>query len=142
MTATPKDFSYEKSFSPDRHDRKAPRAGRSPSPEATLTAKARPTAQATRKGVVLLAVAIFCFTAAVSKHLTQISPTAEVVRARFAGHFLVVVLYLGRRFGPALKTTMPWWHVARSRTQLGATVFIFASLNCIGLVDCGLWRLS
>ena len=99
--------------------------------------KARPTAAATRKGVILLAFAIFCFTAmdAVAKHLVQIYPTAEVVWARFAGHFLFVVLYLGRRFGPALKTTMPWWHAARSLTQLGATVFFFSSLNYIGLAE-------
>ena len=88
-------------------------------------------------GVVLLAFAIFCFTAmdALAKHLVALYPTAEVVWARFAAHFLFVLLYLGRRIGPALVTTMPWLHVARSLTQLGATVFFFASLNYVGLAE-------
>ena len=96
-----------------------------------------PTAAATRKGVILLASGIFCFTAmdAVAKHLVDLYPTAQVIWARFAGHFLLVVLYLGRRIGPSLVTRMPWWHVARSLTQLGATVFFFVSLNFIGLAE-------
>ncbi len=102
-----------------------------------MTRIARPTAEATRKGVILLSLAIFCFTAmdAVAKYLIALYPTAEVIWARFAGHFLFVVLFLGRRIGPALVTTMPWLHVARSLTQLGATVFFFVSLNFIGLAE-------
>ena len=92
---------------------------------------------ATRRGVILLAAGIFCFTTmdAVAKVLVHLYPTAEVIWARFAGHFLCVVLYLGRRFWASLATTMPGWHVLRSLTQLGATVFFFASLNFIGLAE-------
>ena len=43
--------------------------------------------------------------------------------------------YLGPRFVGALKTSLPWWHLARSVTQLGATVFFFLSLNHIGLAE-------
>ena len=102
-----------------------------------MIANTRPTAEATRKGVILLAVGIFCFTAmdAVAKHLVQSYPTAQVIWARYAGHFLLVVLYLGRRIGPALVTRLPWWHVARALTQLGATAFFFLSLNFIGLAE-------
>ena len=94
-------------------------------------------AAATRRGVILLACGIFCFTAmdAVAKVLVQLYPTAEVVWARFAGHLLCVVLYLGRRFPASLATRMPFWHVVRSLTQLGATVFFFVSLNYIGLAE-------
>ena len=90
-----------------------------------------------RQGVILLACGIFCFTAmdAVAKVLVQLYPTTEVVWARFAGHFLCVVLYLGRRFKAALVTTMPWLHVARSLTQFGATVFFFVGLKFIGLAE-------
>ena len=94
-------------------------------------------ALATRRGVILLACGIFCFTAmdAVAKYLVHLYPTAEVIWARFAGHFLCVVLYLGRRFKASLVTALPWWHVARSVTQLGATSFFFISLNFIGLAE-------
>ncbi|MEO8241269.1 MAG: DMT family transporter [bacterium] len=85
----------------------------------------------------MMVLAIFCFTAmdAVAKALMQDYPTAEVIWARFAGHLLFVVLYLRRRLIPSLRTEMPWFHVARSATQLGATVFFFVSLNFIGLAE-------
>lgn len=97
----------------------------------------RPTQAQTRKGVLFLTMGIFCFTAmdALAKYLVAYYPTAEVVWARFIGHFVCVALYLGPRFVPSLKTTMPWWHLARSATQLGATVFFFLSLNYIGLAE-------
>ena len=95
------------------------------------------TARTTRNGIVFLALAIFAFTAmdAVAKGLVAHYPTAEVIWARFVGHLAFVLLYLGRRTLPALKTRYPWWHVARSLTQLGATAFFFASLNFIGLAE-------
>jgi drug/metabolite transporter (DMT)-like permease len=94
-------------------------------------------AAATRRGVILLACGIFCFTAmdAVAKTLVHLYPTAEVVWARFAGHFLCVLIYLNRRFPAALVTKMPGWHVLRSLTQLGATMFFFVSLNYVGLAE-------
>ena len=103
----------------------------------TMSSPAASKAAATRRGVILLACGIFCFTAmdAVAKVLVHLYPTAEVVWARFAGHFLCVVLYLNRRFPAALRTAMPGWHVLRSMTQLGATVFFFVSLNHIGLAE-------
>ncbi len=90
-----------------------------------------------QRGIVLITLGIFCFTAmdAVAKALLQTYPTTEVIWARFAGHLMFVVLYLGRRLGPSLVTTMPWWHVMRSLTQLGATLFFFLSLNYIGLAE-------
>jgi drug/metabolite transporter (DMT)-like permease len=102
-----------------------------------LTLGAATRAAATRRGVILLACGIFVFTAmdALAKVLVHLYPTAEVVWARFAGHFLCVVLYLRGRFWPALVTTMPFWHVARSLSQIGATVFFFASLRYIGLAE-------
>lgn len=96
-----------------------------------------PGASHTRRGMGFLALGIFCFTAmdAIAKHLVDHYPTAQVIWARYIGHFLCVALFLGRRFLPSLKTTMPWWHVLRSATQLGATVFFFLSLNYIGLAE-------
>lgn len=90
-----------------------------------------------RRGILFIALGIFCFTAmdAVAKQLMHTYPTAVVIWARFAGHLLFVALYLRARILPSLKTTMPWWHVARSLTQLGATIFFFASLNFVGLAE-------
>ncbi len=92
---------------------------------------------ALRRGIILIAAGIFCFTAmdALAKALLETYSTAIVVWARFAGHLLFVVLYLRARLLPSLVTTMPWWHVLRSFTQLGATVFFFLSLNYIGLAE-------
>lgn len=102
-----------------------------------LVTQASARSAATRRGVILLACGIFAFTAmdALAKVLLQLYPTAEVVWARFAGHFLCVVLYLRQRFWSSLATKMPLWHVARSLTQLGATVLFFTSLNYIGLAE-------
>ena len=96
-----------------------------------------PERAALRRGLILISAGFFCFTAmdAVAKTLLQTYPTAVVVWARYAGHLLFVVLYLGRRLGPSLVTTMPWIHVLRSTTQLGVTVFFFLSLNYIGLAE-------
>jgi drug/metabolite transporter (DMT)-like permease len=91
----------------------------------------------THRGMIFLALGIFCFTAmdAIAKYLVDLYPTAQVIWARYIGHFACVALYLGRRFGPALKTAMPGWHLLRSATQLGATVFFFLSLNYMGLAE-------
>lgn len=93
--------------------------------------------KATRKGIMLLAAAIFAFTAmdALAKHLVEIYPTAQVVWARNIGQLIFVVIYLNRRLPQAVKTQLPGLHVARSLTQLGATGFFFYSLTQIGLAE-------
>ena len=90
-----------------------------------------------RRGILFISLGIFCFTAmdAAAKALLETYPTAVVIWARFAGHLLFVALYLRSRFIPSLVTAWPWLHVARSLTQLGATVFFFASLNFVGLAE-------
>lgn len=95
------------------------------------------TTAATSRGIVFLALAIFCFTAmdALAKHLVAIYPTIEVVWARNVGQLGFVLLYLGPRLKQAVRTKLPGWHFLRSLTQLGATVFFFVSLNYIGLAE-------
>ena len=102
-----------------------------------MASPAAVTSHTTRNGIVLMALAIFAFTAmdAVAKDLVAHYPTIEVIWARFVGHLAFVLLYLGRRSLAALETRLPWWHVARSLTQLGATAFFFASLKFIGLAE-------
>jgi drug/metabolite transporter (DMT)-like permease len=96
-----------------------------------------PTEASTRKGILLMLLALLLFTAmdALAKGLVQTYPTAQVVWARFAGQLLLVVLILNIRLGPVLRTQFPGLHVIRSITQLGATAFFFASLNHIGLAE-------
>lgn len=90
-----------------------------------------------RRGILLLAAAIFAFTAmdALAKHLVGLYPTVEVVWARNLGQLIFVVLYLRGRLGAALVTRLPGWHLARSITQLGATGLFFLSLNHMGLAE-------
>ncbi len=92
---------------------------------------------ATRTGIILLALGIFCFTAmdALAKHLIGLYPTVEVVWARNVGQLGFVLLYLGPRLKQAVKTSLPGWHFLRSLTQLGATGFFFLALNYIGLAE-------
>jgi drug/metabolite transporter (DMT)-like permease len=91
----------------------------------------------TTRGILLMLLAILAFTAmdAVAKGLVQRYPTPQVVWARFAGQFLIVLLILNRNLGPVLRTRHPWLHLIRSACQLGATGLFFASLTQIGLAE-------
>lgn len=95
------------------------------------------TADATRKGILLMILAVFLFTImdATAKGLIGRYPAAQVVWARFAGQLLLVALILGPRIGPNLRTRHPWLHLWRSGFQLGATGFFFLSLAFIGLPE-------
>lgn len=92
---------------------------------------------ATNKGILLLASAIFAFTAmdALAKHLVATFPTVQVVWARNIGQLVLVALILRERFGGAMRTAHPKLHLARSCTQLLATGFFFVSLSYIGLAE-------
>ncbi|HCZ01638.1 MAG: hypothetical protein A3D16_11850 [Rhodobacterales bacterium RIFCSPHIGHO2_02_FULL_62_130] len=97
-----------------------------------------PTPAATRKGILLMLLAIFLFTAmdAQAKGLIAKYSTVQVVWARFAGQVVLVLLFLGpARIGPTLRTQYPLTHLARSGFQLGATGLFFASLAYIGLAE-------
>jgi drug/metabolite transporter (DMT)-like permease len=95
------------------------------------------TPDVTRKGILLMILAVFLFTImdATAKGLISRYPAAQVVWARFAGQALIVALILGPRLGPALRTNHPWLHLWRSGFQLAATGFFFAALAYIGLPE-------
>ena len=95
------------------------------------------TADTTRKGILLMILAVFLFTLmdATAKELIGRYPTAQVIWARFAGQALIVALILGPRMGPMLRTNYPWLHLARSGFQLAATGFFFLWLAYIGLPE-------
>lgn len=97
-----------------------------------------PTPAATRKGILLMLLAIVLFTAmdAQAKGLIGRYSALQVVWARFAGQAVLVLLILGpSRIGPTLRTRYPLTHLARSAFQLGATGLFFASLAYIGLAE-------
>lgn len=96
-----------------------------------------PTSASTRKGILLMLLAILLFTAmdAMAKGLVQRYPTPQVIWARFFGQVVLVTLILNRHLPPVLRTRHPKLHLLRSATQLGATGFFFTSLNYIGLAE-------
>jgi drug/metabolite transporter (DMT)-like permease len=97
-----------------------------------------PTAAATRKGILMMLLAVLCFATmdALAKGLMQKYPAPQVVWARFAGQALLVSLYIGpRRLLPTLNSPYPLIHLARSACQLGSTAFFFISLRYIGLAE-------
>jgi drug/metabolite transporter (DMT)-like permease len=97
---------------------------------------AAPTSQVTR-GVALMILAIFFFTAmdATAKGLIARYPAPQVIWVRFAGQLALVLILLGPRLGPALRTRFPGLHFWRSLAQFGATAFFFLSLPHIGLAE-------
>jgi drug/metabolite transporter (DMT)-like permease len=97
-----------------------------------------PTAAATRKGILLMLLAIVFFTTmdAAAKGLIARYPAPQVVWARFAGQALIVLVILRpRRAILALQSQHPWLHMVRSACQLGATTLFFSSLAYIGLAE-------
>ena len=82
-------------------------------------------------------LAIFLFTAmdATAKGLIARYPAPQVIWTRFAGQLALVLLILGPRLGPVLRTRFPALHFWRSLSQFGATTFFFLSLPHIGLAE-------
>ena len=97
---------------------------------------AAPISQVTR-GVALMILAIFFFTAmdATAKGLIARYPAPQVIWVRFAGQLALVLIILGPRLGPALRTRFPVLHFWRSASQFGATTFFFLSLPHVGLAE-------
>ncbi|MDP3264995.1 MAG: DMT family transporter [Tabrizicola sp.] len=89
------------------------------------------------RGIALMILAILLFTAmdATAKGLIARYPAPQVVWARFAGQFLIVLLILRAQTGPLLRTRFPALHVVRSAFQFGATTLFFLSLTHIGLAE-------
>ena len=89
------------------------------------------------RGVVLMILAVFLFTTmdATAKGLIERYPAPQVIWVRFAGQFALVLLILGPRLGPVLRTRFPVLHFWRSASQFGATTFFFLSLPYVGLAE-------
>lgn len=89
------------------------------------------------RGVALMILAVFLFTAmdATAKGLIARYPAPQVIWVRFAGQLVLVLLILGPRLGPALRTRFPVLHFWRSASQFGATTFFFLALMQIGLAE-------
>ncbi|MFN3847258.1 MAG: DMT family transporter [Paracoccaceae bacterium] len=96
-----------------------------------------PSIKDTKRGILLMLLAIFCFTAmdAAAKGLIARYPVPQVIWARFAGQVLIVTLILGPRLPVMLRTQWPMLHVIRSACQLGAIACFFSALPHIGLAE-------
>lgn len=84
---------------------------------------------------MILAILLFTAMDAAAKGLIQRYPAPQVIWARFAGQFILVLLILNIRTGPLLRTRFPGLHLARSAFQFGATGLFFLSLGHIGLAE-------
>jgi drug/metabolite transporter (DMT)-like permease len=86
-------------------------------------------------GLMIGAILLFTAMDAVAKGLLERYPTPQVIWARFAGQFLLVVLILRLHIGPYMRTRYAGLHVVRSAFQFGATALFFTSLGFIGLAE-------
>ena len=84
---------------------------------------------------MILAVFLFTTMDATAKGLIERYPAPQVIWVRFAGQFALVLLILGPRLGPVLRTRFPVLHFWRSASQFGATTFFFLSLPHVGLAE-------
>ncbi len=84
---------------------------------------------------MILAILLFTAMDAAAKGLIQRYPAPQVIWARFAGQFILVLLILNIRTRPLLRTRFPGLHLARSAFQFGATGLFFLSLGHIGLAE-------
>jgi drug/metabolite transporter (DMT)-like permease len=84
---------------------------------------------------MILAVFLFTTMDATAKGLIERYPAPQVIWVRFAGQLALVLVILGPRLGPVLRTRFPVLHVWRSASQFGATTFFFLSLPYVGLAE-------
>ena len=84
---------------------------------------------------MILAVFLFTTMDATAKALIERYPAPQVIWVRFAGQLALVLVILGPRLGPVLRTRFPVLHFWRSASQFGATTFFFLSLPYVGLAE-------
>lgn len=102
-----------------------------------ISLSTRPAIGANGAGILYMLLAIFCFTLmdATVKSMIDRYPAPQLVWIRFLGQFLLVIALLRGRFLTHLRTRHLGVHIARSLTQIGATVLFFTSLAYIGLAE-------
>jgi drug/metabolite transporter (DMT)-like permease len=98
-----------------------------------------PASSATARGILLMLLGVFLFTAmdALVKGLVGGYPAMQVVWARFTGQFVIVILLLSARgtLTDALRTRFPRLHIARSAFQFGTAGLYFLGLAYVGLAE-------
>jgi drug/metabolite transporter (DMT)-like permease len=90
------------------------------------------------RGILLMCSAGFCFAVmdAGVKHLTVDYPVPQVIWARYAFHFLLMLVFLGPRYGTSLLYTRRLGtQLGRSLLLFGATVNMFFALKYIPLAE-------
>ena len=88
-------------------------------------------------GIVILLIAVFGFTLmdALGKYLGEFYHPAQVVWARFAGNFIVVLLVFRRRFIFHVRSRQPLVQLGRAFTQLASVSLFFTALQHIGIAE-------
>lgn len=88
-------------------------------------------------GIVMLLAAVFTFTLmdATGKYLTQTYPPLQVVWARYAGNFLIVIILFAPRLKQIVRSRHPGMQLGRGLTQIASIGLFFTALQFIGLAE-------
>ena len=83
-----------------------------------------------KQGFLLMVVATFCFPTmdVMAKYLLQSQPVMQVVWARYAGQFILILCLFAPRLKGVARTRHPHLQIARSTALFGGTCFFFLSL--------------
>lgn len=86
--------------------------------------------------MILAAVTLFTIIDAIAKYLSRFYPIPGIVWARYAFHFLFVLVILGPRKGRGLARTMhPGLQIARGFLLAASSMFFFSALKFMPLAE-------
>jgi drug/metabolite transporter (DMT)-like permease len=86
--------------------------------------------------MIMAAVAMFVVLDSIAKYLARFYPVPGLVWARYAGHFVLVVLILGPRLRLELvRTTRPGLQLLRGLLLAGSSMFFFSALKFMPLAE-------
>ncbi|MFI0396163.1 DMT family transporter [Paracoccus jiaweipingae] len=88
-------------------------------------------------GILMLLAAVFAFTLmdATGKYLTQNYAPLQVVWARYAGNFVIVLVLLAPRLPRVARSRHPGLQLGRGLTQIASIGLFFTALQFIGLAE-------
>lgn len=86
-------------------------------------------------GLMVLAIALFTLMDTIGKTLTATYPVPQVVWARYAFHFLLVLLLVPRLGTGLVRTRYPVLQIARGVLLALGTLFMFTAISFIPLAD-------
>jgi drug/metabolite transporter (DMT)-like permease len=99
-----------------------------------LPAANDPRARLAGIGLMCLALMCFCLLDTTAKWLNGHISTVEVLWARYAGHFVLSLIFVNPWTTPGLLSTQrPWLQIGRSILLVGSSIFNFSALRYLQL---------